>query len=98
MNKAQFAADVADEQLDAVTRAVMASSIAVCAAATITRRTRSAMEDYYALAGIFKSTHDLLRQHGSTRRTTTARSLIRLPMLPEQVMPDKSLTPQREAS
>ena len=39
-NALQFAADVVDEQIDALTRAVMASSVA-CAAATTTSSTRS---------------------------------------------------------
>lgn len=55
MNKSQFAADLADEQLDIVTRAVLASSIA-CARCHDHKTDPFSMEDYYALAGIFMST------------------------------------------
>ncbi|MFM9959959.1 MAG: PSD1 and planctomycete cytochrome C domain-containing protein [Planctomycetaceae bacterium] len=55
MNPLQFAADVADEQLDTVTRAVMASSVA-CARCHDHKLEPFSMQDYYALSGIFAST------------------------------------------
>ncbi len=55
MNPLQFVADVADEQIDAVTRAVMASSVA-CARCHDHKFDPFSMQDYYALAGIFAST------------------------------------------
>jgi hypothetical protein len=54
-NPKQFAADVVDEQIDALTRAVMASSVA-CARCHDHKFEPYAMEDYYALAGVFAST------------------------------------------
>jgi hypothetical protein len=55
MNPLQFAADVADEQLDTVTRAVMASSVA-CARCHDHKFDPFSMQDYYALSGVFAST------------------------------------------
>ena len=55
MNEAQFRADVIDEQIDAVTRAVLGSSVA-CARCHDHKFDPFSMHDYYALAGIFGST------------------------------------------
>ncbi len=55
MNPLQFAADVADEQLDTVTRAAMASSVA-CARCHDHKFDPFSMQDYYALSGVFAST------------------------------------------
>ena len=55
MNPLQFAADVADEQLDTVTRAVLASSVA-CARCHDHKLEPFSMQDYYALSGVFAST------------------------------------------
>ncbi len=55
MNPLQFAADVADEQIDTVTRAVMASSVA-CARCHDHKFDPFSMQDYYALSGVFAST------------------------------------------
>lgn len=54
-NAKQFAADVIDEQIDALTRAVMANSVA-CARCHDHKFDPFSMEDYYALAGVFAST------------------------------------------
>ena len=51
----QFTADVIDEQIDTVTRAVMANSVA-CARCHDHKFDPYSMHDYYALAGIFAST------------------------------------------
>lgn len=51
----QFVADVIDEQIDAVTRVYMGSSVA-CARCHDHKFDPFTMEDYYALAGIFSST------------------------------------------
>lgn len=51
----QFHADVIDEQIDTVTRAVTANSVA-CARCHDHKFDPFSMEDYYALAGIFAST------------------------------------------
>lgn len=55
MNRQQFQADLVDEQIDTVTRAVLASSVA-CARCHDHKSDPYRMEDYYALAGIFGST------------------------------------------
>lgn len=55
MNPLQFVADVADEQLDTVTRAVMASSVA-CTRCHDHKLEPFSMQDYYALSGVFAST------------------------------------------
>jgi hypothetical protein len=55
MNELQFVADLIDEQIDTVTRAVIGNSVA-CARCHDHKFDPFAMEDYYALAGIFAST------------------------------------------
>lgn len=55
MDERQFAADIIDEQIDATTRVFMASSVA-CARCHDHKFDPYSMTDYYALAGIFKST------------------------------------------
>lgn len=92
-NKAQFAADVADEQLDAVTRAFTASSIA-CARCHDHKTDPFSMEDYYALAGIFKSTNTFYGNWIDSENNNHGH-LIRLPALPGQVIPGRSLPPVR---
>lgn len=90
MSKAQFAADVADEQLDAVTRAVMASSVA-CARCHDHKTEPFSMEDYYALAGIFKSTETFYGNWIDSENSNHGH-LIRLPELQGQVIPGKSIS------
>jgi hypothetical protein len=63
-NALQFAADVIDEQIDAVTRGVMASSVA-CARCHNHKFDPYSMEDYYALAGVFASTKTYFGTHVS---------------------------------
>ena len=90
-NPEQFRADVADEQVDAVTRAVLASSVA-CARCHDHKTDPYTMEDYYALAGIFKSTQTFYGNWIDSENNNHGR-LIRLPELPGQVKPGKPLTP-----
>ncbi len=92
-NKAQFAADVADEQLDAVTRAVLASSIA-CARCHDHKTEPFSMEDYYGLAGIFKSTQSFYGNWVDSENNNHGH-LIRLPDLPGQLIPNKSIPAER---
>ncbi|MFO1485021.1 MAG: PSD1 and planctomycete cytochrome C domain-containing protein [Verrucomicrobiaceae bacterium] len=92
-NKAQFAADVADEQLDAVTRAVMGSSVA-CARCHDHKTDPFSMEDYYALAGIFKSTQTFYGNWIDSENNNHGH-LIRLPDLPGQVIPNKPVAAER---
>lgn len=93
MNKEQFTADLADEQLDTVTRAVMASSIA-CARCHDHKTDPFAMEDYYALAGIFKSTQTFFGTWIDSENNNGSH-LLRLPALPNQWIPNKPLPPER---
>lgn len=93
MSKAQFTADVADEQLDTVTRAVMASSIA-CARCHDHKTDPFSMEDYYALAGIFKSTETYYGTWIDSENNNGSH-LLKLPDLPGQLIPNKPLPPER---
>lgn len=89
MSKAQFAADVADEQLDTVTRAVLASSIA-CARCHDHKTEPFSMEDYYGLAGIFKSTQTFYGNWIDSENNNHGH-LIRLPDSSRQLIIGKSL-------
>ncbi|WP_395750810.1 PSD1 and planctomycete cytochrome C domain-containing protein [Prosthecobacter sp.] len=93
MNKAQFAADVADEQLDTVTRAVLASSVA-CARCHDHKTEPFSMEDYYGLAGIFKSTQTYYGNWIDSENNNHGH-LIRLPDLPGQFIPKPGLSAAR---
>lgn len=85
MNKEQFAADVVDEQLDALSRAFLASSIA-CARCHDHKSDPVTMEDYYSLIGIFKST-DTYFGTWIDSENNNGGELIRLPDLPGQIVP-----------
>jgi hypothetical protein len=93
MNQAQFAADVADEQLDTVTRAVAGSSVA-CARCHDHKTDPFSMEDYYALAGIFKSTKTFFGNWIDSENNNDG-ELIRLPDLPGQIIPNRPIGPER---
>lgn len=93
MNPAQFAADVADEQLDAVTRSVLASSIA-CARCHDHKTDPFSMEDYYGLAGVFKSTQTFYGNWIDSENGNHGH-LIRLPELTGQTIVGKSLPEAR---
>lgn len=95
MNRAQFAADVVDEQIDSVTRAVMASSVA-CARCHDHKYDPFGMEDYYALAGIFGSTKTFFGTWIDSENNVGG-ELIRLPELPGQLIPNKPLPPAKVA-
>ncbi len=90
MNEAQFAADVADEQIDTVTRAVMASSVA-CARCHDHKFDPFHMTDYYALAGIFRSTKTFYGTWVDSENNNGG-DLIRLPDLPGQLIPNKPVS------
>jgi hypothetical protein len=93
MNPAQFAADVADEQLDAVTRAVLASSVA-CARCHDHKTDPFRMEDYYALAGIFQSTATFYGNWIDSENSNHGR-LIRLPEVKGQAVVGKAVPEAR---
>lgn len=90
-NPAQFAADVADEQIDALSRAFLATSLA-CARCHDHKADPVTMTDYYALAGILKSTDT---RYGTWVDSESNRGgkLIRLPELPGQLIPNRSIPP-----
>ncbi len=89
-NPLQFAAELADEQIDAFSRAMLASSIA-CARCHDHKSDPFTMGDYYALAGIFKSSETRFGTWIDSESNNGSR-LIPLPSLPGQVIPNKSLT------
>ena len=89
MNPAQFAADLADEQLDTTSRAFLASSIA-CARCHDHKTDPYSMEDYYALSGIFQSTETFYGNWIDSENNNSSR-LICLPDLPGQFIPNAPL-------
>ncbi len=96
MNKQQFFADLVDEQIDSVTRAVMASSVA-CARCHDHKFDPFSMEDYYALAGVFRSTKTFFGTAIGSENNIGG-DLITLPSLKNQLIPNKSLPPAKVAS
>lgn len=89
-NPVQFAADVADEQIDAFSRGMLASSIA-CARCHDHKSDPFTMTDYYALAGVFKSTETRFGTWIDSESNQGSK-LIPLPSLPGQLIPNPSLT------
>ena len=67
---AEFKMDLVDEQIDVTTRAFMGLTVA-CARCHDHKFDPIATEDYYSMAGIFKSTHALFGGSGSGVRQTT---------------------------
>ncbi|NLT69620.1 MAG: DUF1553 domain-containing protein [Verrucomicrobiaceae bacterium] len=94
-NDLQFAADVIDEQIDALSRGMLASSIA-CARCHDHKSDPFTMDDYYALAGIFKSTETRFGTWIDSESNQSAR-LIQLPSLPGQLIPNPSMTKEEVA-
>ena len=91
MNRLQFAVDVIDEQIDTVTRAITASSVA-CARCHDHKFDPYSMHDYYALAGIFAST----KTHYGTSvapGNQIGGDLVSLPKIDGQAVLHKSLRP-----
>ncbi|TLD71882.1 DUF1553 domain-containing protein [Phragmitibacter flavus] len=94
-DKKLFAADLADEQLDAVSRSVMASSVA-CARCHDHFTEPFSMEDYYALAGIFKSTKTYFGNWVDSENNNDG-DVLRLPEVKGQLIPNRSMTLKRKA-
>src|SRR5690606_5633886 len=86
----QFAADVVDEQIDAFSPAFLASSLA-CARCHDHKADPVTLADYYSLAGIFKSTDTRYGTWVDSENNNGGR-LIRLPDLPGQLIPNRSLS------
>ena len=95
MNKFQFLVDQLDEQIDTVTRAFMAQSVA-CARCHDHKYDPFHMEDYYAMAGIFGST---LTYYGTwvDSENNNGGELITLPKLKNQLIPNPSVSKTRVA-
>jgi Protein of unknown function (DUF1553)/Protein of unknown function (DUF1549) len=85
----QFAADLIDEQIDTVSRALMAHSIA-CARCHDHKADPYTMEDYYALAGIFTSTTTYFGTFVSPANRMGGDPLV-LPKLKDQTILHKSI-------
>ena len=92
-NVKKFQADIIDEQIDSLSRGVMASSIA-CARCHHHKFDPFSMEDYYALAGIFASTKTFFGTSTSPANRRSGDPLV-LPRLPGQAIYHKSLPPKR---
>lgn len=92
-NHEQFAADLVDEQLDALSRAFLASSIA-CARCHDHKSDPVSMEDYYSLIGIFKST-DTYFGTWIDSENNNGGELIQLPGIPGQLNPGKRLSKEK---
>ncbi|MDA7497404.1 DUF1549 domain-containing protein, partial [bacterium] len=88
MNKLQFSADLIDEQIDVISRAIMANSIA-CARCHDHKFDPYSMTDYYALAGIFASTETFFGTAVDSENNVGG-DLITLPLIKDQLIPNKS--------
>ncbi|MDF1755229.1 MAG: PSD1 and planctomycete cytochrome C domain-containing protein [Verrucomicrobiales bacterium] len=92
-DKPQFAADLVDEQLDATSRAFLATSIA-CARCHDHKADPISMTDYYALIGIFRSTKTFYGTWVDSENNNGG-ELIKLPDLPGQLKPGQSISKER---
>lgn len=89
----QFDADLVDEQIDAVTRVFMASSVA-CARCHDHKFDPFSMDDYYALAGIFSSTKTFFGTAVSPANRVGGDPLV-LPRLKQTLVLHKSISPKK---
>jgi hypothetical protein len=92
-NDKKFEADLIDEQIDSLSRAVMASSVA-CARCHHHKFDPFAMEDYYGLAGIFASTKTFFGTYTSPANRRSGDPLV-LPRVKGQKIFHKSLSPEK---
>lgn len=92
-NDAKFKADLIDEQIDSLTRAVMGSSVA-CARCHHHKFDPFSMEDYYGLAGVFASTRTFFGTFTSPANNRGGDPLV-LPRVPGQMIFNKSLSPKK---
>lgn len=90
MNKLKFEADLVDEQIDVVSRAFMAHSIA-CARCHDHKFDPYHMDDYYALAGLFGSTETFFGTAVDSENNIGG-DLITLPPVKGQLIPNKSFS------
>ena len=92
-NDKKFKADIVDEQIDSLSRAVMASSIA-CARCHHHKFDPFTMEDYYGLAGVFASTKTCFGTYTSPANRQSGDPLV-LPRIAGQKIFHKSLSPKK---
>lgn len=92
----QFRADVIDEQINALSRGLMASSVA-CARCHNHKFDPFSMQDYYALAGIFGSTKTFFGTAISPANRVAGDPLP-LPRLAEQKVFHRSISAERVAN
>ncbi|MBI1371756.1 MAG: DUF1553 domain-containing protein [Phycisphaera sp.] len=95
MNLFQALADVIDEQIDTVTRAITATTVA-CARCHDHKFDPFAMQDYYALAGVFVSTKPYYGTSVAPGNIFGGDLLV-LPKLDEQLIPNQSIPPAKLA-
>lgn len=90
----QFALDVVDEQIDAVSQAILGTTVS-CARCHDHKFDPISQKDYYALAGIFASTETLF---GGARTVQTNRTtgLVELPRNADVPMPEPMSMRERE--
>jgi hypothetical protein len=98
----QFVADLVDEQIDTTTRAILGVTVA-CARCHDHKFDPFTQRDYYALAGIFRSTETCYGTSGDTQRNRQPSSLIPVPSeplatrVPVRRVPPPRLRPNRPA-
>lgn len=95
-NPAQFEADVVDEQIDTATRAIIANSVA-CARCHDHKFDPFSMEDYYSLAGVFRSTKTYFGTFVTPINRVGGDPLV-LPRGANQPIFHPSITPERVVS
>ncbi|WP_291177874.1 PSD1 and planctomycete cytochrome C domain-containing protein [Gimesia sp.] len=83
-NQKQFQADIYDEQIDSMSRGILASSVA-CARCHDHKYDPFAMQDYYSLVGIFGSTKTYFGTFVSPA-SQQGGELMPLPRLPDEVI------------
>jgi len=87
-NKEIFAMDLVDEQIDVISRSTMAMTVA-CARCHDHKFDPISTDDYYALAGIFRSTQTLFgRAGGGSRQSTPLMSISDTPDLDKKIEQD----------
>ncbi|HCS51137.1 PSD1 and planctomycete cytochrome C domain-containing protein [Rubinisphaera sp.] len=94
-NEKQFQADIYDEQIDSMSRGMLASSVA-CARCHDHKFDPFAMRDYYSLAGIFASTKTYFGTFVSPA-SQQGGELLPLPRLPDEVILHKGV-PEKKVS
>lgn len=94
-NQKQFTANLIDDQIDAVTLAVTANSVA-CARCHDHKFDPFAMQDYYALAGVFASSRTYFGTHVSPANRVGGDPMV-LPRDAELPIYHKSIPPEQVA-